>query len=224
MLSRQLELYGGRIRDRSTTNLRKNVETEIIRLFGKAANDLTRELRHLLEHCERLIEYQRTSDRELKRVASNNELCRRFMEIPGVGPMCALTFYAVVSDPHRFRCSADIGSYLGLTPKIEQSGLTRRAGRISKMGNSAARALLVGASIRFMRSGGESTLRSWTLSVESRRGRRKSRIALARKLATLMVAIWKSGEHYQPRVGTEQTEDKLVWNQVNATSPALAHS
>lgn len=68
------------------------------------------------------------------------------MKIPGVGPICALTFYATVGEPHRFARSETIGSYFGLAPTLRQSGQTSRIRRISKMGNKAARTLLVSAS------------------------------------------------------------------------------
>jgi transposase len=144
ILGRQLEHFGGRLPRKDLTRLRYNVEAEIRKIFGRTPNDLVRALRHLVHHCEQLIDYQRTVDDELRRSAFDNEVCRRFMEIPGVGPLCALTFYAVVSDPGRFSRSADVGSYLGLTPRIDQSGLTLRRGRISKMGNSAAAHLVGG--------------------------------------------------------------------------------
>jgi transposase len=201
LLYRQLELFGGRIRSRAMSGLlRTRVEAEIKKLFGKAPNPLVAELRHLLGLCERLITYQVQMDRELKRLASEIEVCRRFMDIPGIGPICALTFYAAVSEPHRFSRSADIGAYLGLTPKLHESGLTKRAGRISKMGSVPTRTLLVRASTQFMKSSDAATpLRSWALQVEQRRGRGRARVALARKLATIMLAMWKSGKAYHPK-------------------------
>lgn len=200
LLCRQIELYGGRIRRcKRSMQLREQVEAELRNLFGKTPNPLASALRLLLDHCEQLLAYQSTIDRELTRFASNNEICRRFMEIPGVGTHCALTFYATVDDPHRFRRSADIGSYFGLTPKLYQSGLAMRHGRISKMGNSAMRTLLVHAALSFMRwSSTDSLLRTWASSVEERRGRGKARVALARKLAVIMLAMWKSGANYEP--------------------------
>lgn len=200
ILGRQLELYGGRLRSTKPARLRSLVEAEIRSVFGRRSNHLTRELRNWLDHCEHLNNYQRALDSELQRLASDNELCRRFMEIPGVGPLCALTFYAVVGDPWRFKRSRDVGPYLGLTPRINQSGLMLRMGRISKMGNKVARALLVGSSTMFLHwATAESDLRTWATGVEQRRGRGKARVALARKLATVMLAMWKSGESYRFR-------------------------
>jgi transposase len=202
LLCRQLELYGGRI-NRSTRSLqlRPLVEAEIRKLFGKTISPLSSELLRLADEIERMRAHERAVDRELTDVARRNEACRRFMEIPGVGPICALTFYAAVGEPDRFARSADIGSYLGLTPRLHQSGLTSRPGRISKMGNKAARTLLVRASLAFMQwSSPQSSLRLWSSQMEQRRGRGKARVALARKLAVIMLTMWKTGERYAPKL------------------------
>ena len=199
ILSRQLELYGGRLRSTKRGQVRGKVEAETKRLFGKVASPLTRELLHLADQYESLLAYQLSVDRELRQCASENEVCSRLMEIPGVGPLCALSFYSAVGDPFRFRRSADVGSYFGLVPRIHQSGLTLKSGRISKMGNTAVRTSLVQASMTFMRyADPQSRLRSWASAVEERRGRKKARVALARKLSTVMLAMWKNGENYQP--------------------------
>jgi len=222
ILGRQLELFGGRLPRKNLGSLRHNVEGEIRKIFGRAPNDLTGALRHLLQHCEQLIAYQRTVDDELRRCAFQNEVCRRFMEIPGVGPLCALTFYAVVSDPNRFSRSADVGSYLGLTPRVDQSGLMLKRGRISKMGNTAARTLLVRSSGMFMRSADADTnLRVWAHAVEQRRGLKKARVALARKLSIMMLSMWKSGQSYVPRLSTASATQFMVSEPAGRISTAV---
>ena len=206
LLCRQIELYGGRVRrSPRAVHLRERVEAQLRTIFGKTSPPLRTDLRSLLEHCQRMVTYQEELDKELEDLAFESEVCRRFMEIPGVGPICALTFYAAIGEPHRFRRSADVGSYLGLTPRLYESGLTSRIGRISKMGNRAVRSLLTHASIRLMCSRSDCELRQWAAQVEQRRGRPRARIALARKLAVVMLAMWKSGEPYRPtsRAGSE---------------------
>ena len=122
------------------------------------------------------------------------------MTIPGVGPICALTFMSAIDEPHRFTTTSDIGSFLGLTPKLYQSGLTARFGRISKMGHTAARTALVQSSVRFMKTNKheQDYLRDWTLRTAQRRGKAKARVALARKLAVIMLSMWKTGRSYDP--------------------------
>ncbi len=77
--------------------------------------------------------------RELLRVTANDELCRRFMTIPGVGPVTALAFMTAIDDPARFRRSSDVGAHLGLTPRQYQSGETDVRGRISRSGECRSR-------------------------------------------------------------------------------------
>ena len=200
LLCRQLEQFGGRV-TRSTRSplLQQSAEAEIQTLFGRTSTLLVKDLRRLLRHCLDLMAMEKELDGQLVRFARENELCRRLMEIPGVGPICALNFYAAIGEPERFRRNADVGSYLGLTPKLYQSGLTRRSGRISKMGNKEARSMLFTASVRFMtHSRPDASIHAWAKSIEQRRGRFKARVALARKLATVMLAMWKKGEPYRP--------------------------
>jgi transposase len=208
MLSRQIELFGGRLRcNPHSAAFRPAVEAEIRRLFPDGPADLVAQMRFLADHAERLIAYQCEFDRDLKYAAREIDVCRRLMEIPGVGPLCALTFYAAVGDPHRFSRSADIGSYFGLAPRIHESGLTSKKSRISKMGNKHVRSLLVHAAVMHLQYGKrDSELHDWTLRVEKRRGRKPSRVALARKLAVIMLAIWKSGGHFEPKASLPADE------------------
>jgi transposase len=208
MLGRQIELFGGRLRCNPKSNrFRSAVEAEIRNLFPIGSSALVEQLRFLADHCERLTNYQRAIDRELKLAARENEVCRRLMEIPGVGPLCALTFYAAVDDPHRFLRSSDIGSYFGLAPRIRESGLTSKKSRISKMGNKSVRSLLVHAAGLYLLYGKlDSALRDWALRIEERRGRAPSRVALARKLAVVMLAMWKSGGHFEPACRTRSPD------------------
>jgi hypothetical protein len=74
------------------------------------------------------------------------------------------------------------------------------------MGSTVMRGLLVQASITFMRSSSaDSQLGDWAARIAQRRGKGRARVALARKLATVMLAMWKTGESYQPRLGLVAT-------------------
>ena len=202
LLCSQIELFGGRMGSCccSPLQLRQKADREIRNVFGRAPSALASELRALARRCEDLMIYQQEADRDLARLAHEHDVCRRLMTIPGVGPICALTFYASVGEPHRFRKASDIGPYFGLTAKVHQSGLASRMGRISKMGHTATRALLVQASMCFMRCGSANDgLHTWVSQIEQRRGRKRARVALARKLATIMLAMWKNGGSYQPK-------------------------
>ena len=202
LLGRQFEQFGGRIGHwKNPEQLRASVERQIKQIFGKSRPPIVDDFRGLLVRYEELMSYQTELDRELRTMAFEDDVCRRLMSIPGVGPICALTFYALVGEPHRFRRSSDIGPFFGLTPRLVESGMTRRVESISRLGSSVMRGLLVQASIVFMRCGkADHALYAWTRSLEERRGRGKSRVALARKLAMIMIAIWKSGTNYEAKL------------------------
>ena len=201
IVRQQLQLYGVRIATGNPATFHARVDKALTTTFRCGSDPLEGEIRHLIDHIEELRAYKKSLDRELNSLALGIDICRRLMEIPGVGPICALTFFAAVGEPGRFRRASDIGPYLGLTPKLHQSGLAQRSGRISRMGNSMARALLIQASLRFMRCcDPQSRFRAWTSEIESRRGRGKSRVAPARKLATVMVAMWKKGTAFDPQL------------------------
>ncbi len=134
------------------------------------------------------------------RIVSQDELCRRFMAIPGVGPITALTFRTAVDDPARFRRSRDVGAYFGLTSKRWQSGTSIDIqGRISKAGDpDVRRALYEAASAMLTRYKGKTALKTWGARI-ARRCHKKAVVAVARKLAVIMHAMWRDGTFYDDR-------------------------
>ncbi len=137
-------------------------------------------------------------DRAVKSQAKNHPVARRLMTIPGVGPINALSFIALVDDPNRFSRTADVGAFLGLTLKRHQSGEVDWSGRVSKCGDAAMRSLLFEAASCVIRHVKRfSPLKSWAVRLAGRRGFRKAAVATARKIAVLMLTLWKSGADYQ---------------------------
>ena len=119
------------------------------------------------------------------------------MSVPGVGPICALSFKSVIADPHRFVHSSDIGSYLGLTPRLFQSGQSTRTGGISKMGNRAMRALLVQSAMVFMRSAPEDcALRQWAYSTRAAAGTPHRASGLGSQARDHLLVSWKTNNSY----------------------------
>lgn len=132
-------------------------------------------------------------------MAEENEICRRLMTIPGVGPITAMAFVAAVDDPTRFRSSRDVAAYFGLTPRVYQSGKSSRSGRISRRGDASVRAYLYTASqVMVSLSHSQCRLRLWAQRVAQRKGNRFAFVACSRKLAVLMHRIWISGETFDP--------------------------
>jgi transposase len=131
-------------------------------------------------------------------IVREDAVCRRLMTVPGVGPLVAVTFTSAIDDPARFRRSRDVGAHFGLTPKRYQSGETDVTGGISKAGDAAVRATLYeAANVMLTRAGRFSTLKRWALEVAQRRGVRRAKVALARKLATVLHRLWVDGSEFR---------------------------
>jgi len=136
-------------------------------------------------------------DGTLNDLYSQSKLCQRFMSVPGVGPLTALTFITAIDDPTRFEKSSSVGAYLGLTPRRYQSGEVDRSGRISKHGDALARHMLYeAASALISRVKRWSSLKAWAMKIVKRSGQRKARVALARKLSLILHRIWMDGTEF----------------------------
>lgn len=136
----------------------------------------------------------------LIRVTREDEVCSRFMGIPGVGPVTALAFKTAVDDPKRFKKARNVGAHFGLTPRRWQSGTSIDIrGRISKQGESEVRTVLYeAASCLMTRSKETNSLKSWGQKIAKRAGLRKAVVAVARRLAVIMHAMWRDGTFFEP--------------------------
>ena len=127
---------------------------------------------------------------------------RVLRQITGVGPQVALAFICTIEDPHRFKNVRKIGSYLGLRPRIDQSGEVNKQLRITKAGDSDLRRLLVNSAQYIVGPHGpDCDLREWGLKLVERGGtapKKKAVIAVARKLAVMLLSLWKTGGTYDP--------------------------
>ena len=134
------------------------------------------------------------------KIVAQDALCRRLMAIPGVGPITALTFVTAIDDPARFRRSRNVAAYFGLTSKRWQSGTSIDIqGRISKAGDpDVRRALYEAASAMLTRFKGTTALKTWGLKL-AKRCHKKAVVAVARKLAVIMHAMWRDGTEYLDR-------------------------
>jgi transposase len=129
--------------------------------------------------------------RKVLDLVRGDEVCRRLMTVPGVGALTALTFKTAVDDPARFTASKTVGAHFGLTPKKYQSGETDITGAISKTGDEMVRtALYEAAQVMLTRVKGFCALKRWAMEVAKRRGMKRAKVALARKLATILHRMW----------------------------------
>jgi transposase len=117
---------------------------------------------------------------------------------PSIGPITAAAIVATIDDVTRFRSAHQFEAYLGVVPSERSSGEQRRLGRITKAGNARARYLLVEAGWRILRSKSDETaaMRAWALGIAARRGKRIAVVALARRLAGILYAMWRDRRPY----------------------------
>jgi transposase len=123
-------------------------------------------------------------------------------QVKGVGPITALAYVLTLENPERFVKSRDVGPYLGLVPKQEDSGESQPQLGISKSGDTMLRKLLVGSAHYILGPFGPDTdLRRYGLRLCERGGKnakKRAAVAVARKLAVLLHCLWVSGEVYEP--------------------------
>ncbi|MFH1018602.1 MAG: IS110 family transposase [Pseudomonadota bacterium] len=118
--------------------------------------------------------------------------------VPGVGTLTALAFLSTVDQIDRFRKAHRFQSYVGLTPGEKSSSGKRRTTSITKAGSSSLRFHLVQAAWTLYVHRPHEPLVCWAQEVEKRRGRKIAMVALARKLAGVLFAVWKTQRPYQP--------------------------
>ncbi len=142
-------------------------------------------------------------DRRIGRMARDaHPETKVLRQVTGVGPLTALTYVLTLEDPHRFRTSRAVGSYLGLRPKRSQSGERDPQLRITKAGDRALRGLLVQAAHYILGPfGPDCDLRRFGQRLAERGGKaakKRATVAVARKLAVLLHRLWITGEQYEP--------------------------
>lgn len=172
--------------------------------FARRTQVVTRDVHGLAQAIDALLAVHASLleaitflDREMRRAASEREVCARLMAIPGVGVQTALAFTAALDAPERFKRSRDVGAYLGLVPRRHQSGDIAYTGRITKRGDGTVRRLLYETANSILtRFKGTMALKSWALRIAKRAGMKKARIALARRLAVIMHAMMMDGTEF----------------------------
>ena len=176
-------------------------------------------IRPLLDARATIVRQLAVLDRQIIDIAKRDGICRRLMTVPGVGPHMAVAFKACVDDPARFSRSRPVGVHLGLMPRRYSSGQVDYSGRISKMGDAGMRRLLYVAANAMITRGSISTLKDWALRLVELRGVRRAKVALARRLAVTLHAMWRNGSPFR---ATHDTFRSICCTDVLLVS--LAHS
>jgi transposase len=136
--------------------------------------------------------------REMLKIVREDKVCRRLMSVPGVGAVVAITFKSAVDDPTRIAKSRAVGALFGLTPRKYQSGETDVTGGISRVGDEMVRtALYEAASAMLTRTTRFSALKRWAMDVAKRRGAKRAKVALARKIGVVLHRMWIDGTTFR---------------------------
>jgi transposase len=159
---------------------------------------------HVKEVFEGLLKSFEEIDKNIERIevmlqklSKTDPVIMLFQTIPGVGPITALTYKAVIDNPYRFTNPRNIGAYLGLTPTQHSSGETVKQGRISKCGCTELRTLLIECGVVILtRTRGWTKLKAWGLKIMKRNGLNVAAAAVARKLAIIMLRMWQEGKAF----------------------------
>jgi transposase len=163
--------------------------------------DLRREVEPLLALLTPLNETLRTLDKQLTTLVDQEETTARLTSVPGVGPVTALAFVATVDRVDRFHGPHQVAAYLGLVPREWSSSECVRRGRITKTGDKRTRWLLGEAArcvLRLRTRADTRVLRDWAEQIAKRRGTGIAVVALARRLAGILYALWRDGTLYDP--------------------------
>ncbi|HUC61919.1 MAG TPA: IS110 family transposase [Alphaproteobacteria bacterium] len=171
---------------------------EIVAIELDAAPAIRTVIAALVQARAALLERIKDLDRAVLSAAKTSSTARLLMTAPGVGPITALSVAAAFDDVERFKRSASAGAYLGLTPRRYESGEVSRNGRISKHGNKMTRKHLYEAATTLLtRTTAFSTLKAWGLRLAKTAGFKKARVAVARKLAVILHAMWKTNTPFR---------------------------
>lgn len=176
--------------------------------FGRRAGeyipeDFGRVLWPVLQIITHLNSVIREQDREIDRLCQEQyPETKRLTQVVGVGNITALTFVLVIDDPSRFDRAREAGPYVGLVPRTRASGGVDPELSITKAGDRELRWLLVQCAHHVLgRRGRDSDLRRWGLGMAERgkkNAKKKAVVAVARRLAVLLLALWRNGEDYEP--------------------------
>lgn len=144
------------------------------------------------------------ADKKLAELAQQEAVCQRLMSVPGVGPVTSMRFVAALDDVSRFPSAHAVQSYLGLTPGERSSSERKQRTGITKAGPAPVRRALVQAAWSIRRHRPHDPISLWATEIEKRRGKFVATVAVARKLAGILYAIWRDGSRYEPHHWTRK--------------------
>jgi transposase len=188
---------------------------------------LDRSFRELIEPMVQVLENVdlelARAEVRLQRIVEEEPKVKLLMTVSHVNVITAAVFVSVIDDAHRFSNAHQVGAYLGLVPSENSSGDRRRLGSITKRGNSYARATLIQASWGLIRRGSnDDPLHQWAKAIASRRGKFIAVVALARRLAGILWAMWRDDTAYDAASAGRRSAAGLERHAQDITTRATA--
>jgi transposase len=179
-----------------------STETFVAHATEAIPTELAPALKPVLDSLRALDAAISEHDKDVARLFESNEVAQRLSQVDAVGPITSLAFALTIEDAKKFKSSRVVGSFLGLTPKKDQSGESDPEKHISKAGNSFLRRLLIQCAHRLLgRFGSDCDLRRWGLTLCARGGssaKKRAIVAVARTLSVVMHRIWVTRSSYDP--------------------------
>ena len=195
-------------------------ETFLTRLGAlELAPPLTDTLTPLRNTLTMLNEELETIDEALTAQVRTDPVAQRLMTFPSVGAITALTYMAALDDVHRFRRAGEVTSYLGLVPHEYSSGERQHRGHVIRSAQPEMQSLLVETAWRVWLSADPRTarLRTWAQRLAQRRGKRIAIVALARRVARILYAMWRDERDFD--ASRWRTADRAVTPRGPAADP-----
>jgi transposase len=189
-----------KIRSGEMTTFPSRVRTAAL----KHPNGLPAHAERVLVAIEAINAQISLADKELARLVERDPTCQRLMSIPGVGPVTSMRFVAAIDDISRFPNAHAVQGYLGLTPGENSSSERKQRTGITKAGPAPVRRALVQAAWNLRRYRPLDPISQWALQIEQRRGKFVATVAVARKLAGVLYALWRDGSRYEPNHAKRQ--------------------
>ena len=183
---------------RLSTGEASTVAARVRKTTLQRADGLPEYIERMLKAIEALNEQIVAADKELEQMAEQDPVCQRLMSVPGVGPVTSLRFVAALDDVARFPTSHAVQSFLGLTPGERSSSERQQRTGITKAGPAPVRRALVQAAWNLRRFRPADPISLWAAQIEQRRGKFIATVAVARKLAGVLFALWRDGSRYEP--------------------------
>ena len=196
-----VKTHGARLMASETTTFAEKARAELPETLRPA-------LEPLLDQIAAMSKTIKQYDRLIEAHLAEHEAAPSLRAVPGVGPITTLSFLLTIGDPQRFRKARDVGAYLGLIPGQRDSGDSRPEMPISKTGSPRMRRLLVQCAHWIIGPfGRECDLRAWGAELARRGGKaakKRAAVAVARRLAVQLLALWKSKRPYDPQYGQKK--------------------